>query len=344
MRLHLLNASKFNAVQLACYTLCCLLCFSSATSQEPLEKTAPDPPSQRRLQLPEGELPTIGEQVRLLQQLRNRVSLQPAPSPPLTEQQLQQMEQIFRRWKSESAEEFQLPNLDSIPQEWIEKAITDPKVRQQAERLLQQYAQERQNLTSPMNADRGSPGLQGEPTNRAGGAREQSTPGLNPSDRELPDAAKIKSLQELFKKLTDAETSRAQSSSNTPGTNSLNTRDGNQSRTGGNRPRNAVNPGGRDLKRDLGNAPPSSNLNRNSQNRYLPRSTDSNKPQTGASGERASTSQSSQLDVSELPHRDLSGQNSNALGANAFDPAIPDFAGPAENVGTNKDSRKKCFQ
>lgn len=114
------------------------------------ESEAPDRPSQRWLPLPISEENGVdlSERARLLQQLRDMVSSKAgngsddSSQPKLSEKQLQQMEKALEDMREQVGED-KLPNLESIPKEWIDQALSDPIVREQARKLLEQYARDR---------------------------------------------------------------------------------------------------------------------------------------------------------------------------------------------------------
>lgn len=133
----------------------CILCSSfSLRAQSPLPADV-DRPTQRWLPLPEGEPADLSELAQLLQQLRNQVSGESSadestsPLPKLTEKQLREMEKAFESVREHIGEDM-LPNLESIPKEWIDQALADPALRKQAQQMLEQYARDRK-LPSPLN-------------------------------------------------------------------------------------------------------------------------------------------------------------------------------------------------
>ncbi len=172
---------------------CILLCSLSAFSQPPLPIEA-DRPTQRWLPLPQGDGTDLSAQAQLLQQLRDMISgdsgeqAGDSPLPKLSEQQLREMEKALESMR-ELIGEDKLPNLENIPKEWIDQALSDPVLRKQAQQLLEQYARDR-NLPpptdrTPRNSD-GVPFPRRQPSDRSNARSAENRPA---SPQATPDAS-----------------------------------------------------------------------------------------------------------------------------------------------------------
>ncbi len=89
-----------------------------------------DRPTQRWIPLPDNDATGLSAQAQLLQELQELLSGN-EPPPKLSEKQLKQMEETFKQLRDELGEDM-LPKLEDIPKEWINEALSDPLVRQQA--------------------------------------------------------------------------------------------------------------------------------------------------------------------------------------------------------------------
>ena len=110
---------------------------------------AEDRPTQRWIPLPQGGQADLSRQAMLLRQLRDLTDFRAddLPKSAWSAQQLDQMEQAFEALRSQLGDEVTLPNLESIPPEWIQQALRDPGVQQRAQRMLEQYARDRKMPT-----------------------------------------------------------------------------------------------------------------------------------------------------------------------------------------------------
>lgn len=61
----------------------------------------------------------------------------------MSEDQLQKMEETFKNWQNNNASIEGLPDLSSIPPNWIDRAIRSPQMRKQAHDMLDDYARKR---------------------------------------------------------------------------------------------------------------------------------------------------------------------------------------------------------
>ena len=154
---------------------------TNAIAQPPNTKEA-DRPTQRWLPPPQGDGADLSKQAQLLQQIRDLISSDAQkgatdrPLPKLTEEQLREMEKALESMRDLIGED-KLPNLESIPKEWIDQALSDPILRKQAQQLLEQYARDRK---LPQSSDRTPRNSQGVPLPRRPSDRSSDKPSLNP--------------------------------------------------------------------------------------------------------------------------------------------------------------------
>lgn len=181
--------------------------FRNAYSQS--AGTHRDRPFQRWLPPPEGSQSNVLDQLRLLEQLRGRMSAESDQSsmPELTESQLQVLDQAYKAW-SEQSGGSQLPDWNSIPKEWVDQALSNPDELKQAQRLIEQYARQRK-LTLPSSLPGLPQGLKIPGLKMPGGAKP---------DGSKPDGSKPESsaqqgadVQEADAQGADAQTDPAAS-------------------------------------------------------------------------------------------------------------------------------------
>ncbi len=149
-------------------------------------RSTPDHPSHRYLPPPSGKQ-TLTDQIKSLEQLSQAVSSGQASSAPskLSPEQLAQLDALLESFRDEKGE-LRVPSPDAVPKEWIDNLLPDPKQRQQAKEMLEEYSRTRNlNLkpdrpspptSSPADANEDSPA----PTNRPGNNTLNNT--LNPRD------------------------------------------------------------------------------------------------------------------------------------------------------------------
>ena len=151
-----------------------LLCgLHAACAQAMPQSEAVDRPTQRWFPLPHGDGSDLNEQAQWLQQLSDLISSNSrtgsgdSPLTKLSEQQLQEMEKALDNLQKQIGED-KLPSLESIPQAWIDQALSDPVVRKQAEQLLEQYARDRKlpPAGTPLTSD-GVPFPRRQPSDKA---------------------------------------------------------------------------------------------------------------------------------------------------------------------------------
>lgn len=145
--------------------VCMLLCsmpIAFAQAMQPPDTA--DRPTQRWLPFPQGDGIELSEQAQLLQQLRDLISSEPKTEagnsqlPKLSERQLQEMEKTLETLRDQFGTE-KLPNLENIPKEWIDQALSDPILRNQAQQLLEQYARDRKFPAPPERTPQNSEGV-----------------------------------------------------------------------------------------------------------------------------------------------------------------------------------------
>lgn len=117
---------------------------ASATAQSTRE--ASDHPSHRYLPPPRGK-GTLTEQINSLEQLNraeDAITTGQKKSAPLelTPSQLQQLDSILESFRGENGE-LNIPSPESVPKQWIDSLLPDPKQRQQAKDMLEEYSRKR---------------------------------------------------------------------------------------------------------------------------------------------------------------------------------------------------------
>ncbi len=125
-------------------------------SQPPPPPTVfvPDNPSHRYLPPPVGKS-SLMERVRALEQLSQSQTGGSSPTElplGLSPNQLKQLDSILDSFRDEKGE-LHLPSPESVPKEWIDRLLPDPKQRQQAKEMLEQYSRSR-NI--PLTQDKSS--------------------------------------------------------------------------------------------------------------------------------------------------------------------------------------------
>ena len=142
--------------------LLCSMPIAFAQAMQPPDTA--DRPTQRWLPFPQGDGIELSEQAQLLQQLRDLISSEPKTEagnsqlPKLSERQLQEMEKTLETLRDQFGTE-KLPNLENIPKEWIDQALSDPILRNQAQQLLEQYARDRKFPAPPERTPQNSEGV-----------------------------------------------------------------------------------------------------------------------------------------------------------------------------------------
>ncbi|MCC6508183.1 MAG: hypothetical protein IT423_03695, partial [Pirellulaceae bacterium] len=129
-----------------CLLICgCLwLGLVAAQAQPPMSSPWNDHPSHRWLPPPKDKN-SIADQIGMLErlsQLAGGGQTDQPPTPQLTPEQMQMLDSVVESFRNDKGE-LELPNLDSVPKSWIDSLLPDPKQRQQAKRLLEEYARER---------------------------------------------------------------------------------------------------------------------------------------------------------------------------------------------------------
>ena len=126
-----------------------LLCVSGAAKAQPVsENTA----SQRILPLPENKLADFQTQLQLLQRLRSLVAAtedsqkpeKPSPDDASTidDTQLEQLQQALKKLREQLPPGIKPPDLESIPKEQLDEAISNPAVQQQLKKMLEQFSKD----------------------------------------------------------------------------------------------------------------------------------------------------------------------------------------------------------
>lgn len=114
--------------------------------------------SQRILPLPESELSDSQTQMELLKRLRSLIAghedaakeadakADDSPgtknAPAIDEQQLDQLQQALKNLQDQLPPGIKPPELDSIPKEQLDQAMSNPAVQQQLKKMLEQFAKD----------------------------------------------------------------------------------------------------------------------------------------------------------------------------------------------------------
>ncbi len=150
-----------------------------ALAQRRVPHNAPSQsPSQRLLPPPAGALANPRQQVQWLQQLKDGLGAESrSPTlPPFDPEQLKRLQETMQQMAGGRSNVPPLPKLDGLSPEQISKALSDPALREQVRKLLEQFR------------------TQGQPTRN--GTAPDSPSGANPE--ALP-----RELQELMQQMTD---------------------------------------------------------------------------------------------------------------------------------------------
>ena len=117
-----------------------------------------DSSSQRILPLPESELSNSQTQMELLKRLRALVAgnddagkndtanpedvANSKNAPEIDDQQLEQLQQALKKLQDQLPPGIKPPELDSIPKEQLDRAMSDPAVQQQMKKMLEQFSKD----------------------------------------------------------------------------------------------------------------------------------------------------------------------------------------------------------
>ena len=162
-------------------------------AQLPPPRTGLDHPSHRYLPPPTGMLTTgkanVTDQIRALERMAAG-DAEGQSSFELSPAQLKQLDSIVESFRNDKGE-LELPDPQSIPKQWIDTLLPDPKQRQQVKDVLEDYARTRNlqldqddksNIPSPFDSP--AAGTSGSKNNGARGSRStvpSPSPGDNPS-------------------------------------------------------------------------------------------------------------------------------------------------------------------
>lgn len=215
--------SKENMRRLILVWLSSLLVLAASrelSAQVERSRETADRPAQRWLPLPRSGQNHAYWQLERLRELRGAVAPAGGRSEAneLPVDQLQQLASAYEAWKDKFGD-LPLPDWDSIPRELIEHTLADPLERQQAQRLLEQFARDRQlpppGPGLPMAGDSGdvrTSALQlPEPSDDAGRESSPPTP-ESPSPFESSNSSATRSATR-----SAADSTPSASSANAPG-------------------------------------------------------------------------------------------------------------------------------
>lgn len=149
-----------------------------------------DASSQRILPLPESELSDSQTQMELLKRLRSLIAgnddaaksddpPDASNAPAIDEQQLEQLQQALKKLQDQLPPGIKPPELDSIPKEQLDQAMSNPAVQQQLRKMLEQFSKD---------------GLLPKTDNRGDKLQNPAMPGPN---GQLPKPAAPKSPSDL---------------------------------------------------------------------------------------------------------------------------------------------------
>ncbi|MCA9010536.1 MAG: hypothetical protein KDB01_12360, partial [Planctomycetaceae bacterium] len=121
-----------------------------------------DAGSQRILPLPDGQLSNAQTQMQLLQKLRSLVTGTPdepqaeassSNSREAKDEQLEQLLNALKKLRDQLPPGIKPPDLDSIPKDQLEEAISNPAVQQQMKQMLEQFSRDGQLPKAGLNSD-----------------------------------------------------------------------------------------------------------------------------------------------------------------------------------------------
>ena len=118
-----------------------LLMLSCSTGIVEAQTVSEDSASQRILQLPEGKLSDVQTQMQLLQKLRSLVAASEG-TPKIDDKQLEQLQQALKKLQEQLPPGIKPPDLDSIPKEQLDEAMSNPHVQQQLKKMLEQFSKD----------------------------------------------------------------------------------------------------------------------------------------------------------------------------------------------------------
>lgn len=187
-----------------------MICLGQITCAQTVP-SAVDEPQQRWLPLPPGSQANLLEQMELLQLLQNRLETanpvgDNSSKPKLNDLQKEMVEQAIEQWQksggnlaTDATGNPILPDLSSVPKEWVDAAQSDPKLRQQAQRLLEQYARDRRLAPTDRTPEKPKPT---QPFPNSDPGKPNATPNTRRENEKRPsDAESFKALKDLFNQL-----------------------------------------------------------------------------------------------------------------------------------------------
>jgi hypothetical protein len=185
-----------------------------------------DAGSQRILPLPDGQLSDAQTQMQLLQKLRSLVTgSQNAPQaeasssddPKMEDKQLEQLQNALKKLQDQLPPGIKPPDLDSIPKDQLDDAISNPAVQQQLKKMLEQFSRDGLLPKTGNNDETRTmppmPRRLGESTPGPGSNRQ------TPSDADpspAPAEESWQSLQDAMKKLSEIAQGEKQESTDDP--------------------------------------------------------------------------------------------------------------------------------
>ena len=129
-----------------------LLTLSSGSGRSEAQPVPEDSASQRILPLPESKLSDVQTQMQLLQRLRALVASPDdtaksefpslADAPKIDDEQLEQLQQALKKLQDQLPPGIKPPDLDSIPKEQLDEAMSNPAMQQQLKKMLEQFSKD----------------------------------------------------------------------------------------------------------------------------------------------------------------------------------------------------------
>ena len=182
-----------------------LLCVSGTANAQQVPE---DSSSQRILPLPEGKLSDLQTQMQLLHRLRSLVAASedtekpdkptPEDASNIDDKQLEQLQQALKKLQDQLPPGIKPPDLQSIPKEQLDEAMSNPAVQHQLKKMLEQFSKDG---LLPKNGN-GADNSQLPPI-----PRRPEQPSTRPSENQpqppQPDKQSWQSLKDAMKKLSD---------------------------------------------------------------------------------------------------------------------------------------------
>ncbi len=180
---------------------CLLLTLLCGSGGAEAQQVPVDNSSQRILPLPEGRLSDVQTQMQLLQRLRSLVATS-EDTPEIDHKQLEQLQQALKKLQDQLPPGVKPPDLDSIPQEQLDEAMSNPAMQQQLKKMLEQFSKDG---LLPKNDGRASqsqlPPIPGRPEQSPTETQRPTT--QQPGPLTQPGEQSWESLKDAMQKLSE---------------------------------------------------------------------------------------------------------------------------------------------